>query len=71
MKNTQRVKAAADQAVRQRNYRRARERAFTRLANTYPDVYRLYLEEEKIADEDMGKKWLDIDGNTSLTDTRS
>ena len=71
MKNTNRVKAAADQAVRQRNYRRARERAFTRLANTYPDVYRLYLEEEKITDEDMGKKWLDIDGNTSLTDTRA
>ena len=71
MKNTHRVKAAADQAVRQRNYRRARERAFTRLANTYPDTYRLYLEEEKIADEDMGKKWLDIDGNTSLTDTRT
>ncbi len=71
MKNTQRVQAATDQAVRQRNYQRARQRAFTRLANTYPDVYRLYLEEEKIADEDMGKKWLDIDGNTSLTDTRS
>ena len=71
MKNKQRLKSAADQAVRQRNYQRARQRAFTRLANTYPDVYRLYLEEEKIADEDMGKKWLDIDGNTSLTDTRT
>jgi len=71
MKNTQRVKAAADQAVRQRNYRRARERALTRLANDYPDLYRSYLEEEKMADEKMGKKWLDIDGNTSLTNTRS
>jgi len=71
MKNTHRVKAAADQAVRQRNYRRARERALTRLANDYPDLYRSYLEEEKMADEKMGKKWLDIDGNTSLTDTRS
>jgi hypothetical protein len=71
MKNTQRVKAAADQAVRQRNYRRARERALTRLANDYPDLYRSYLEEEKMADEKMGKKWLDIDGNTSLTDTRT
>ena len=68
MKNTRRVKAAADQAVRQRNYRRARERALTRLANTYPDVYRSYLEEEMKADEQMGKKWLDIDGNTSLVD---
>jgi hypothetical protein len=64
VKNTQRIKAAADQAVRQRNYRRARERALTRLANDYPNVYRTYLEEEKKADEKMGKKWLDIDGNT-------
>ncbi len=67
MKNTHRVKAAADQAVRQRNYQRARQRAFTRLANTYPDTYRLYIEEEKMADEKMGKKWLDIDGNTKPT----
>ena len=71
MKNTQRLKSAADQAVRQRNYRRARERALTRLANTYPEVYRSFLEEEKIADEEMGKKWLDLDGNTSLTNSRS
>ena len=70
MRNTQRLKGAADQAVRQRNYRRARERALTRLANDYPDIYRSYLEEEKMADEKMGKKWLDLDGNTSLTDTR-
>ena len=71
MKNTQRLKGAADQAVRQRNYRRARERALTRLANDYPDLYRSYLEEEKMADEKMGKKWLDLDGNTRSTDTRS
>ena len=71
MKNTQRLKGAADQAVRQRNYRRARERALTRLANDYPDLYRSYLEEEKIADEKMGKKWLDLDGNTRLTNSRS
>ena len=68
VKNTQRLKGAADQAVRQRNYRRARERALTRLANDYPDLYRSYLEEEKMADEKMGKKWLDIDGNTSPID---
>ncbi len=71
MRNTQRLKGAADQAVRQRNYRRARERALTRLANTYPEVYRSFLEDEKMADEKMGKKWLDLDGNTSLTDTRT
>ena len=71
MKNTQRLKSAADQAVRQRNYQRARQRAFTRLANTYPEVYRSFLEEEKMADEKMGKKWLDLDGNTRTTNTRS
>ena len=71
MKNKQRLKSAADQAVRQRNYQRARQRAFTRLASTYPDVYRSYLEEEKIADENMGKKWLDLDGNTSFINGRS
>ena len=71
MKNTHRLKAAADQAVRQRNYRRARERALTRLANAFPDIYRAYLEEEKIADEQMGKKWLDLDGNTKPINSRS
>jgi hypothetical protein len=71
MKNTQRLKSAADQAVRQRNYQRARQRAFTRLANAFPDIYRAYLEEEKIADEQMGKKWLDIDGNTKPVDSRA
>jgi len=64
MKNTNRVKTAVDQAVRQRNYRRARDRALARLANDYPYVYRNYLEQEKKVDESMGKKWLDIDGNT-------
>ena len=71
MRNKQRLKGAADQAVRQRNYRRARERALTRLANDYPDLYQLYLEEEKKADEKMGKKWLDLDGNTSLANART
>jgi hypothetical protein len=63
-----RLQSAADQAVRQRNYQRARQRAFTRLANTYPEIYRSFLEEEKEADENMGKKWLDLDGNTSPID---
>ena len=65
-----RLQSAADQAVRQRNYQRARQRAFTRLANAFPDIYRAYLEEEKMADENMGKKWLDLDGNTSPIDSR-
>jgi hypothetical protein len=70
-KLNKRLQSAADQAVRQRNYQRARQRAFTRLANAFPDIYRAYLEEEKMADENMGKKWLDLDGNTSLADTRT
>ena len=71
MKNTHRLKSAADQAVRQRNYRRARDRALAKLANIYPDQYRDLLEEEKIADEQLGKKWLDLDGNTKPINSRS
>lgn len=67
----QRIETAKLQAVRQRNYRRARDRALARLSKDYPNVYRTYLEEEMRADEKMGKKWLDLDGNTSLTDTRA
>ena len=70
-KLNKRLQSAADQAVRQRNYQRARQRAFTRLANAFPDIYRAYLEEEKMADEKMGKKWLDLDGNTSPVNNRT
>ena len=44
-------------AVRQRNYRRARERALTRLAQQYREVYLDYLAEEKAKDEQEGKRW--------------
>ena len=60
-----RLIAAANMAVRQRNYRRARDRALTRLANAYPDDYKELLEQEKANDEAQGRKWLDIDGTTS------
>jgi hypothetical protein len=69
MVNERRLKTASNRAVYQRNYRRARDRALAKLANAYPDEYRDLLEEEKLADEKMGKKWLDLDGNTSLADT--
>ena len=55
---------AAKQAVRQRNYRRARDRALIRLAHLYPDTYKQLLEMEKKTDEQEGKTWLDLDGNT-------
>jgi hypothetical protein len=59
-----RLIAAKNMAVRQRNYRRARERALTALAQQYPDDYKSLLEREKARDEQEGRKWLDIDGTT-------
>jgi hypothetical protein len=65
--NERRMKAAANQAVSYRNYRRARDRALTKLASAYPETYKELLELEKANDETTGAKWLDIDGNTVLT----
>jgi hypothetical protein len=67
-----RIKGAMSMAIRQRNYRRARDRAMTRLSNAYPETYKELLEQEKIVDEQMGKKWLDIDGsNDQYMDTNA
>ena len=66
-----RIETAKAQAVRQRNYRRARDRALARLSRDYPNVYRAYLEEEVEADEQMGKKWFDITGRTRSSGSRS
>ena len=62
-----RLMAAAKYAVWQRNYRRARERALTRLAQAYPNEYKIYLEEEKENDYTQGKAWIDIHGNTATS----
>lgn len=62
-----RVEGAKRMAVRQRNYRRARDRALARLANAYPETYKELLEQEKVADVELGKKWVDIDGSTIPT----
>jgi len=59
-----RIDTALRQAVSQRNYRRVRDRALTRLANLYPDQYRDLLEEERARDEQAQKVWLDITGRT-------
>lgn len=59
-----RIISAANQAVRQRNYRRARDRALARLSQAYPDTYRQLLEEERKADERESKRWVDISGAT-------
>jgi hypothetical protein len=60
-----RLAAAKNMAVRQRNYRRARDRALVKLAQLYPETYTELLEREKANDEAEGRKWLDIDGTTS------
>lgn len=68
MTNTdKRIETAKRRAVHHRNYRRARDRALARLANAYPETYKELLEQEKVADVEMGKKWLDIDGSTMPT----
>lgn len=71
MKNEKRLKTASNRAVYQRNYRRARDRALAKLANSYKEEYLDLLEEEMRADEKMGKKWLDLDGNTKPVNGRS
>jgi GTP1/Obg family GTP-binding protein len=64
---TRRVATARRKAVRDRNYRRARDRALARLAHLYPDTYKQLLEMEKKQDELQGKNWIDIDGTTVLS----
>lgn len=61
-----RIESAMRMAVRQRNYRRVRDRALTKLAQAYPETYKELLELEKVSDETTGAKWVDIDGNSSL-----
>ena len=63
---TRRLITAKKKAVRDRNYRRARDRALVRLAHLYPDTYKQLLEIEKAFDEQEGKKWIGIDGTTNL-----
>ena len=57
-----RIESAAAQAVRQRNYRRARERALTRLAHAHPEEYQRLREEELERDQTEGKTWISIRG---------
>ena len=52
-------------AVRQRNYRRARDRALARLAGAHKGEYLEYLAQEKEKDEKEGKRWLDLAGSFS------
>lgn len=60
-----RLIAAAKKAVWLRNYQRARVRALTRLANTYPERFKEIFEEERANDYTQGKAWIDLHGNTN------
>jgi len=64
---TRRTQTSTRKAIRDRNYRRARDRALARLAHLYPDTYKQLLEMEKIEDEKQGKTWISIDGSTVLS----
>ena len=61
-----RLETATRKAIRDRNYRRARDRALVRLAHLHPDTYKQLLEMEKLADEKQGKTWISIDGSTNV-----
>lgn len=61
-----RIESAVNRAVWYRNYRRARERAMTKLTQLYPETYKQLFEIERSIDEQEGKNWIDISGNTRL-----
>lgn len=66
MEVEKRIESAVRQAVHYRNYRRARERALVKLSHLHPDTYKQLLGIEKAIDEQEGKSWIDIAGNTRM-----
>jgi hypothetical protein len=66
MKVTGKRRVSGKQVIHYRNYRRARDRALTRLSQAYPETYKELLELEKVNDATSGAKWVDIDGSSSL-----
>ena len=60
-----RIQTAINLALYRRNYRRVRDRALAKLSQAYPETYKELIEQEKISDEQLGKKWIDIDGSTN------
>lgn len=61
-----RRRSAEKQATYYRNYRRARDRALTRLAKANPAQYRAFLEEEREKDRQEKKEWADLSGSPVL-----
>ena len=66
-----RMATAAKQAVHNRNYRRARDRALAKLSHLYPDTYKQLLGIEKAIDEQEGKSWIDLNGNSRMVSSTS
>jgi len=66
MKVTGKKRVSGKQVIHYRNYRRARDRALTRLSQAYPETYKELLELEKVNDATSGAKWVDIDGSSSF-----
>lgn len=64
MSEHKRMATAARQAVNNRNYRRARDRALAKLSHLYPDTYKQLLGIEKAIDEHEGKNWIDLSGSS-------
>jgi hypothetical protein len=52
-------------------YRKARDRALSRLANAYPNQYKQYLQEERANESNKDSGTGDDGGTTSLVDTRA
>jgi hypothetical protein len=61
-----RMATAANRAVHDRNYRRARDRALAKLSQLYPDTYKQLLGIERAIDEQEGKSWIDLNGNSRV-----
>lgn len=61
------MEVGISQVIHQRNYRRARDRALAKLSQTFPDQYKEYLEEEKLKDEQEGKRWVAVDSTIRVT----
>ena len=68
MDRVERRRARADRAlISQRNYRRARDRALTKLAIKHREEYLELLGKEKALDEAQGKIWTNIAGDNSAS----
>ena len=66
MEVEKRIESAISRAVWFRNYQRARSRALVGLAQAYPDDYKQLFQIERSIDEQEGKSWVDINGNTRM-----